>query len=201
MPLALAVVPAWLTPDRWRAVRAMGGGAGGLWCWHQHGWRHVSHAISGKNQEFDDHLGPERIARDIHLGKARLQGVMGDHFFPGFTPPWNRCGMETLACLRESGFSFISRSAGAVPRSPPGLPDFPVNVDLHTRKETRPEVGWDHLFSEIRRGIEGGCCGVMIHHQRMNDGAFEFLALLLKTIAIFPGLSRVHLGHLARNGA
>ena len=199
-PLALAVVPAWLTPERWRAVRATGGEEGGLWCWHQHGWRHVSHAESGKKQEFDDRLGPGRIARDIHLGKARLQEVMGEDFFPGFTPPWNRCGAETLACLREAGFLFVSRSAGALPPSPPDLPDFAVNVDLHTRKEAVPEEGWENLLSEIRRGVASGACGVMIHHQRMNDAAYDFLELLLGTAAFFPEIARVHLGRLAGAG-
>ena len=197
-PLALAVVPAWMTPARWKAIRGMGRDAADLWCWHQHGWRHVNHAASGKKQEFDSRRGPGPIERDLSLGKARLIQVMGDDFFPGFTPPWNRCGRETLDALRQTGFFFISRSMGATPPPPPGLPDFPVNVDLHTRKEILPEEGWDRLFSEIREGIAGGRCGVMIHHQRMNDGAFDFLALLLEVLKGFTRLERVHLGHLAR---
>jgi hypothetical protein len=195
-PLALAVVPAWLTPARWRAIRDMGRGAGDLWCWHQHGWRHVSHATSGKKQEFDSRRGPDRIERDLSLGKTRLLQMMGEDFFPGFTPPWNRCGKETLDLLRDMGFLFVSRSMGAVPPPPDGLPDFPVNVDLHTRKEILAEDGWDRLFSEIRGGIAGGRCGVMIHHQRMNDGAFDFLAMCLDVLKAFDGLKRVHLGSL-----
>jgi len=196
-PLSLAVVPAWLTPDRWRVLRAAAPGGGDLWCWHQHGWRHVSHAVSGRKQEFDSCRGRDRIARDLRLGKARLMRVMGDDFFPGFTPPWNRCGPETLHQLRDQGFRFISRGTGALPPPPEGLPDFPVNVDLHTRKETLPEKGWDRLFSEIRDGIAGGCCGVMIHHQRMNDAAFDFLGMMLSELSGVARLKRVHLGHLA----
>jgi hypothetical protein len=196
-PLALAVVPAWLTPARWRALRAMGRGADELWCWHQHGWRHVSHAVSGKKHEFGDGRRPGRIEDDLERGRARLRHVMGDDFFPGFTPPWNRCGREALALLLEKGFRFVSRSAGALPPAPEGLPDLSVNVDLHTRKEVLPGEGWDRLFSEIRRGIALGRCGVMIHHQRMNDGAFEFLALLIEVLAAFDRVERVHPGRLA----
>lgn len=196
-PLSLAVVPAWLTPERWHALRTAAPGGRDLWCWHQHGWRHVSHAVSGKKQEFGSRRGGDRIARDLRLGKARLTAVMEDDFFPGFTPPWNRCGPEALQQLREQGFRFISRSRGALPPPPEGLPDFPVNVDLHTRKETLPENGWERLFSEIRDGIAGGCCGVMIHHQRMNDAAFDFLGMMLSKISGVARLKRVHLGHLA----
>ena len=198
VPLALAFVPAWLTPARWRTIRNMAGSGGDLWCWHQHGWRHVSHAISGKKHEFGDGRGLDRIGRDVSLGKARLLRVMGDDFFPGFTPPWNRCGKEALDMLRERGFLFVSRSTGAVPAPPHGLPDFPVNVDLHTRKESLAGEGWNRLLLEIRRGIAGGCCGVMIHHQRMNDRAFDFLEELMAVLTAFDRLRRVHLGRLAR---
>jgi hypothetical protein len=37
----------------------------------------------------------------------------------------------------------------------------------------------------------------MIHHQRMNDGAFEFLALLIALLAAFDRVERVHPGRLA----
>jgi hypothetical protein len=175
----------------------LGGEADDLWCWHQHGWRHVSHTVSGKKQEFDSRRGRAVIERDLKCGFARLHQLMGDDFSPGFTPPWNRCGEETLDVLRQEGFTFISRSAGADPPSPSGLPDFQVNVDLHTRKETRAEEAQRRLFLEIRRGIAAGCCGVMIHHQRMNDRAFEFLERLLTVVKACKDLKRRHPGQLA----
>jgi len=198
VPLALAVVPAWLTPARWRALRETEKEARELWCWHQHGWRHVNHAPDGKKQEFGSGRGIDRIRRDLDLGTARLRAVMEEDFCPGFTPPWNRCGAAALEALSRAGFLFVSRGKGARPPAPVGLPDFSVNVDLHTRKEAAAEEGWDHLFAEIEAGIAGGLCGVMIHHQRMNDGAFDFLALLLEVLGGRGRLEQAHLGHLAR---
>ena len=51
VPLNLALVPAWLTRVRWQAVLSSSRGAPGLWCWHQHGWRHANHESEGKKQE------------------------------------------------------------------------------------------------------------------------------------------------------
>ena len=198
-PLALAVVPAWLTPDRWRALRTLGRGAEDLWCWHQHGWSHASHAVSGKKHEFGGDREPRRIEDDLDRGWTRLRRLMGDAFFPGFTPPWNRCGKAALDAMIEKGFRFVSRSAGADPAAPAGLADIPVNVDLHTRKEAHPAAGWNHLLSEIQRGIASGRCGVMIHHQRMNGAAFAFLEMLIAAAAASGRLERVHLGRLANS--
>ena len=67
--------------------------------------------------------------------------------------------------------------------SPPGLPSFDVNVDLHIRKEGSAKAGWENLFNELHQAVSSGSCGIMIHHQRMNGAAFDFLATLLKVLA------------------
>jgi hypothetical protein len=195
-PLCLAVVPAWLTPDRWRAIAGIGKKAARLWCWHQHGWRHVNHASEGKKQEFGPQRNPRDIAQDIRRGRQRLRNLMGRSFYPVFTPPWNRCGQEALAVLNNLGYRGISRSRSSRPPSPPGLPSFDVNVDLHTRKEASPQAGWDNLFAELHQAISEGCCGIMIHHQRMNNAAFDFLDILLKTLKMQTGLHPVHFKEL-----
>ena len=51
-PLCLAVVPSWLSRQRWDIIQKTDQNAPELWCWHQHGWRHVTHEIQGKKQEF-----------------------------------------------------------------------------------------------------------------------------------------------------
>jgi len=183
VPLCLAVVPAWLTPLRWKALEDIGQKDAHLWCWHQHGWRHVNHAIGGKKQEFGPQRTPADLARDIQRGRQRLRNLMGKNFYPVFTPPWNRCGQQALAALKDAGYLGISRSCGSRPPSPPGLPSFDVNVDLHTRKERSAKVGWDNLFNELHQAISSGCCGIMMHHQRMNEAAFDFLATLLNVLA------------------
>jgi hypothetical protein len=191
-PLCLAVVPAWLTTARWQAISGLGKNAARLWCWHQHGWRHVNHALEGKKQEFGPQRSPADLAQDIRRGRQRLRTLMGKSFYPVFTPPWNRCGPEALATLKSTGYLAVSRSRGSRPPSPPGLPSFDVNVDLHTRKEASPTAGWDNLFNELHQAISEGCCGIMIHHQRMNPAAFDFLDILLK---VLKAQNKLHLVH------
>lgn len=181
-PLNLAVVPAWLTRARWEALKGLGAKAPPLWCWHQHGWRHANHEIRGKKQEF----GPARLRTglidDLNKGRRRLEGVMGGAFYPVFTPPWNRCDARTLEGLAANGYLGVSRSRASRPAPPPGLADLSVNTDLHTRREPNPADGWQGLLAELEAAIRNGVCGVMIHHQRMNPAAFQFLDDLLSVL-------------------
>ena len=191
-PLCLAVVPAWLTTARWQAIAGIGQNTASLWCWHQHGWRHANHAMEGKRQEFDPQRSVFDMESDIRRGRQRLESLMGKSFYPVFTPPWNRCGQEALAVLKNMGYRGVSRSRGSLPPSPPGLPSFDVDVDLHTRKEGSSKAGWDNLFNELHQAISEGRCGFMIHHQRMNTAAFDFLDILLKVVKTQTKLHLVH---------
>jgi hypothetical protein len=123
---------------------------------------------------------------------------MGRDFYPVFTPPWNRCGLSTLILLKELGYHAVSRSIGSQPSTPDQLPDFQVNVDLHTRKEQFPSAGWDGLFDDLKGALLSGFCGIMIHHQRMNEAAFAFLEVLLETFSGCKDLILVNFGDLIR---
>ena len=182
-PLALAVVPAWLTPPRWAAIRREAATNAGLWCWHQHGWRHCNHEREGKKQEFGPNRDLAAIVSDVARGQQRLRTILGDAFRPIFTPPWNRCDDRTLAVLADNGFAAVSRS---VTRTPPGqlpLPDIPVSVDLHTRKSRNSKDDWRALCSELTDGLARPLCGIMIHHQCMNDAACDVLEILLERLS------------------
>jgi hypothetical protein len=191
-PLCLAVVPAWLTSARWQAIEGIGKKGARLWCWHQHGWRHVNHELAGKKQEFGPRRTPDALARDIRCGRQRLRDLMGKSFYPVFTPPWNRCGQKALTTLKNLGFRAVSRSLGSRPPALPDLPSFDVNVDLHTRKEGSPQAGWNNFFNELHQAISSGGCGIMIHHQRMNSAAFDFLDILLRVLKAQNRLQLVH---------
>ena len=194
VPLCLALVPAWLTKGRWQELERIGRSAASLWCWHQHGWRHVNHERAGKKQEF----GPSRpllnIKEDLIRGKDRLQDLMGKAFYPVFTPPWNRCDGRTLTLLKELNYRAVSRFRGSAPKPPEGLPDFAVNVDLHTRKEDKLADPWADLFSDIGTALSQRHCGIMIHHQRMNEAAFVFLEVFLQSLLRQKRLQLVHFG-------
>jgi len=183
LPLCLAVVPTWLTTARFRELQKVTGKHSSQWCWHQHGWLHRNHENRGKKQEFGSGRPAAEQLADLKKGKERLSNIMGDSFAPFFTPPWNRCSLETLQGLQDLHFLAVSRSQRAQPPSPPDLPDLQVNIDLHTRKEPDPDTSLSAFLEELEQGVAGGKGGIMIHHQRMNQAAFDFLALLLSIVA------------------
>lgn len=192
MPLCLALVPSWISRQRWDVFQKTDQKAPALWCWHQHGWRHVSHEIQGKKQEFGPFRSIEEIRQDIVRGREKLENVLNDRFTPVFTPPWNRCDARTLAVLKGNGFKAVSRHCHSMPKTPKGLPDLSVNVDLHTRRENRPEEGWRALWKELSTAVSSGTCGIMIHHQQMNSTAFAFLEALLDIVKQNSRILPVH---------
>jgi len=197
VPLSLAIVPAWLTLDRWQYLNGFEKNNPSRWCWYQHGWRHVNYEAEGKKQEFGDARSLSEIKQDLMRGKCRLEQFLAKAFYPVFTPPWNRCSANTLQVLKDLGYAAVSRSRGSKPLSPGGLPDFYVNVDLHTRKERYPEAGWNNLLREFEQAIASNYCGIMIHHQMMNAAAFDFLKVLLKALKKNPKLQLTHFKDLA----
>jgi len=197
VPLSLAVVPVWLTGPRWKQLKRLGKKAPSLWCWHQHGWRHINHESKGKKQEFGQSRSPSQVRRDLTRGKRRLEIFMEKDFYPVFTPPWNRCSDITLKILRELKYCAVSRDKGSLP-PPEGIVDFQVSVDLHTRKEADPNKCLNNLLAELKEGLISGACGIMIHTQLMNDAAFSFLDILLPILTGYKGLKLVHFKDLVQ---
>ena len=156
MPLCLAVVPSWLTQQNYSKLLDLTGFSTEQWCFHQHGWQHTNHEKTGKKQEFGSGRTKEEQLEDLAKGKHRLQDIMHTSFSPFFTPPWNRCSGDTMDGLLELGFKALSRSKGAKPESPAGLPDIAINTDLHTRKEDSAEESLNNLLNELTAGIAGG---------------------------------------------
>lgn len=196
MPLCLATVPTWLTAHRLSALQKITGGSKEQWYWHQHGYLHRNFEQQGKNQEFGPARSYSDITSSLEKGKIRLDHLLGTLNQPVFTPPWNRCSQETLQSLEMLNFNAISRSRGAKPPTVQSLPDFQVNVDLHTRKESSSEQGFQNLLAEIEQALASGRCGVMLHHQRMNARAVQFLDTLLQCFKKEPGIFFVHFGDL-----
>jgi hypothetical protein len=182
VPLSLAVVPAWLTAERWKSIQKTGLQSSSLWVWHQHGWRHYNHETEGRNQEFGSGRLFSEIKQDLLKGRQRLEDILGNHFYPVFTPPWNRCNLATLKLLKEYRYLAVSRNFGALPPPPQKLPDLCVDIDLHTRKVKDPVSEWDRLFKALKKDISSGRCGIVLHHQKMNAAAFDFLDILLKAL-------------------
>lgn len=181
VPLCLAVVPDWLTRRRWEKMQQFDTNDR-LWCWHQHGFAHVNHQKTGKKCEFADNRGEKALFNDIRQGREHLSTLLGNSFYPVFTPPWNRCGQITLTILQDLGFSGVSRYHQAKPQPPGGLQDIAMHIDLHTGRASDQEQGWKKVVSDCSRAAATGTIGIMIHHQRMNPAAFQFLDNLLLLI-------------------
>jgi len=96
----------------------------------------------------------------------------------------------------QNQFQAISRSRGALPQTPADFPDYQVNVDLHTRKESLPATAFSSLLAELEVSLASGLCGIMLHHQRMNKRAMQFLHLLLETLSQNSQLTTLHFGDL-----
>jgi hypothetical protein len=192
LPLCLATVPAWITAERFSVIRRLSGADSSQWCWHQHGRVHRNFEKIGKEQEFGPARTREEIYNSLTKGRRRLEDILDGFFYPVFTPPWNRCSDDTLRTLEALSFKAVSRSRGATPITVHNLPDFQVNVDLHTRKELAPDIAFENLLTEIEQSLASGLCGIMIHHQRMNGAALELLDILLGLLKINRELTPVH---------
>lgn len=184
IPLGLAVVPTWMTQSRWDHFQSIPEihGKKRLWCWHHHGWRHMNHEPKGKKQEFGPSRSEHEVMKDLKRGKERLKTILGKQFIPIFTPPWNRCSEGCMRILNNLGYKGISRFDNAKPAAPDGLKDISVNVDLHTLKAPDPASEWTLLMRQLEGAVGSGWCGIMIHHQRMNDNAFLFLEWLFQEL-------------------
>jgi hypothetical protein len=181
-PIAMAVVPAWLSQVRKEQLFRSAPLEEPLWGWHQHGWRHVNWQRTGKKSEFGEQRPFEKQWRDIWQGRQKMEEIFLDRFIPVFTPPWNRLSPLTVKIVQQLNFRGISL-AGPLPRGarqPSGLTNLRVQIDLHTRKSRDPEQDYLDLLDEITAMMgRKEPVGIMVHHQRMSLFAFDFLHELL----------------------
>lgn len=185
IPIAMAVVPAWLSAVRRTQLFQAAPLEEPYWGWHQHGWRHVNWQRVGKKSEFTEQRPFEKQWHDIWQGQQKMKEIFGDHFLPVFTPPWNRLSAATLRIIQELNFQGVSL-AGPFPRgvkSPITLRNLRIQVDLHTRKEKDGLADFGALLEELTiHPSKREPLGIMIHHHHMTYFAFEFLHELLSIL-------------------
>ncbi len=187
VPVAMAVVPAWLSSARIRQLFQDAPAEDGLWGWHQHGWRHVNWQRSGKKSEFGRQRPFEKQWRDIWQGRQKMHEIFGDDVIPIFTPPWNRLSPATLKILRELGFCGVSLS-DPLPRgsrSNSQLLNLRVHIDLHTRKASNGDSDYELLLRQLGSQLaRKEPLGIMVHHKCMTLFAFEFLHALIHLLRL-----------------
>ncbi len=201
VPLALATVPAWLNEKRAPSLFNVASPSDPLWCWHQHGWRHVNWEKNGKKSEFGTSRTETQKWRDLWRGYHKMRSIFGTQFLPVFTPPWNRMSRDTLLLLQQIGFEAVSCDETIPKRSRKvKIRNFRICLDLHTRKIQHPQYAYDELMEGCANlFISREPAGIMIHHNRMNLNAFLFLAHFLDLAIRSPSIEitsfRVMLNH------
>lgn len=191
LPIDLAAIPRALTPSLSNELISRIDNSAGRVRVHQHGYAHLNHEKEGRKCEFGPARDRAAQRADIAEGKLRLQDFMGFRVDPIFTPPWNRCIVETGECLVELGFRALSRESGADPLGTPGLAEVPVSQDWFAhRKGVRlsPEEWGQSLASKF-----GGTAplGIMFHHAVMDDEEMQATAALLALLAAHPNVQCV----------
>lgn len=197
VPVALAAIPLAVGPDVAAALRGLFDCRDPILSVHQHGFAHVNHELTGRSSEFGGSRPRALQRRDLANGRDRLQDALGSAVPPIFTPPWNRCTHDTIACLAELDFQVLSRDEGAGPRGVGALRELPVCLDWCGRRGAR--MGTARWGESIARHIvPGATVGVMLHHAVMTADDRRMVSELLLVLERAPHATVRQLFDIAR---
>jgi hypothetical protein len=199
VPVALAAIPMAVGPDVAAALRALLDSRASIISVHQHGFAHVNHELTGRSSEFGGSRPRVLQRHDLANGRDRLQDALGSALPPIFTPPWNRCTHDTIACLAELGFQVLSRDTGAEPRGGGALRELPVCLDWCGRRGAR--MGAARWGESIARAIvhrTRPTVGVMLHHAVMTADDRRMVRELLLVLERAPHATVRQLFDIAR---
>jgi peptidoglycan/xylan/chitin deacetylase (PgdA/CDA1 family) len=150
---------------------------------HQHGYAHVNHEETGRKCEFGESRSSALQRADIAAGKALLNDLLGPITDSIFTPPWNRCTASTATCLKQEGFTLLSRDITATRFNTPGLVELPVSIDWFGHRKgvrlTPNEIG----NSLSKAASSQAPVGVMLHHALIDDEERQRIGELLKLLS------------------
>ncbi len=191
VPLALAVVPAQVTPGLAARLRA---------CTDvdvlQHGYAHANH---GGPSEKKIELGLQRPAMmvlgDLATGWMGLERLFGGQALPVMVPPWNRIAVPLVPTLPEIGYRGLS-TFGPRPRALPvrGLRQVNTHVDLVDWKNGRRFVGEPAALQalvtslSVARERDREPVGLLSHHLAMDAEAWDFLEAFLERTKSFADM-------------
>jgi hypothetical protein len=190
-PLALAVVPARATP----ALAARLSGQAGVDVL-QHGYAHANHALPpDKKSELGPHRPAMMVLGELGTGRMALEHLFGSRSIPVLVPPWNRIAPALVPALPEIGFAGLSTFAARARAEPVrGLRQINTHVDVIDWKDTRGFVGHDAAIAALvealshSRSATSEPVGLLSHHLAMDEGAWDFLNLLLGKATKLPGV-------------
>lgn len=201
VPVALAVVPAWLTPE----VTAQLCTAAASVVVLQHGLAHVNHehAIApGERKVRPAECGgarpPAVVATDLREGWGRLRAALGSRCLPILVPPWNRIAPDVLSALPTLGYRAVSAfGSRPVPAPIPGLRIFNCHVDPINWREGRRFVGAGPTLEGLRRHLADRLAGrvdpdeptgLLTHHRDLTPALWAFLEELSARLRPHPAV-------------
>lgn len=201
LPLGLAVVPAWLTPEVAEAVRTMPPPVVVL----QHGFAHANHETEikpGEHKLRPAECGTARPARaaleELTDGIACLRAAFASRFLPVFVPPWNRIGSTVLANLPHLGYRGVSAFGPRLRAEPvPRLFQVNCHADPILWREGKRFAGASATLDRLRTHIlarragqadSGEPTGILTHHRDMDPLFWSFLRELLSRLRTHPAV-------------
>lgn len=180
VPMNLEIVPGRLTPAGTAVLKNTLRADHALLSLNQHGWMHSNHEMEGRKCEFGMSRSFTHQLNDIARGKAILESTFEDLFYPAFTPPWNRCTMDTYRALDELGFQVLSKDRGKDRLSDYRFTEISTTLDLYSWKEgARMKSPDDIVQALIGQWDALPLVGVLLHHKVMTKDAFTFLDQIL----------------------
>ncbi len=183
LPLALAVVPAWLQPDVQgqiaanREVTVL-----------QHGFAHKNHAGKGAKSIELGGRAADRIVKELRKGFAILEDAFGAGFLPVLVPPWNRIDEALHPHLRSAGYAGLSvYGERANPEVAAGVALINTHVDPIDWRGTRGFLGDEVVLGRLIDQLElDEPIGILSHHLVMDEPCWTFLERLFSALMRHP---------------
>jgi len=202
LPLGVAVVPAWLSPEVAEAIRAAPAAVAVL----QHGFAHANHETGnqpGQRKARPAECGSARpsqaVLEEVVEGGARLGVAFGGRFLPVFVPPWNRIAPEVLDGLPRVGHRGLSTfGPRAAPEPVPGLLQVNCHADPIVWREGKRFAGAGATLERLRAHLfarraghadPSEPTGLLTHHRDMDPTFWAFLEELLGRLQTHPAVT------------
>ncbi|TVQ33541.1 MAG: hypothetical protein EA356_12045 [Geminicoccaceae bacterium] len=176
LPIALAVVPAWLEPLAVQRIRACP-----LATVLQHGIGHDDHSDDDQRKiELGGTVDRAWLAGELVAQRQRLEDAFGAQFLPVMVPPWNRMDPGLVPRLAELGFLGVSMDRGPVVAGPPRRVD--AHVDAMDWQGTGRQKPLAAILGELDAGLAAGVrpLGLMTHHLVVDEAGFADLDQLFR---------------------
>jgi len=183
VPIDLAVIPKSISRETAARLRKLVAERPAHVAVHQHGYAHVNHEQTGRKCEFGESRSSALQHADVAKGKSLLGNLLGPITDSIFTPPWNRCTASTAACLKQEGFTLLSRDITAKQLETADLIELPVSIDWfghHKHVRLTPKEIGDALSAAVSARSP---VGVMLHHALVDREEREMIGALLKLLS------------------